>query len=149
MHATTAGIQVYGREMRPAVPTMTSNTTPYGTANGSSRKGIGASDFYQACVPFADNTNGWSTETGIGHSSIYYQFTTPQKLKGRVSFYLVTAQSGGVGQTINVKVIGSNDGTTWTELTTTNTLTMVMYNNSPPQYNIEVNSNNYYYEIYP
>lgn len=94
-----------------SVPTMTSNTTPKGTAFASAEYSQDTGAF---CVFDGDDATYWAGAAGI-HSNIYvgYTFETPKCVnKCHVKFdSYVSACS--------YKIQGSNDGTTWNDVSNT------------------------------
>ena len=98
---------------RPLVPILTSNTgSDGGEASATNPRTDGSYE------PFRAFDNNESTRyEAINNSStkslLKYKFVTPTCVN-RLHFIL------GSGRTINVKVVASNDGTTWTTLKTAN-----------------------------
>ena len=90
------------------VPTMTSATTPEGVVTA-----IGSQSGYEAYKAFDNNT---STSWYIGSQSstpwIQYQFTSAKRIYKAV----VDVPASSAGKTFTVQFFGSNDGTTFTEL---------------------------------
>lgn len=82
------------------VPTMTSNTTPSGTASASAYYDAGS----QAYMAFDGSTStAWSVADSITNAWVQYEFPVAQTVK---SFKIVAA-NGRLGQ---YKIQGSNDG---------------------------------------
>lgn len=93
------------------VPTMTSNTTPYGIA-GASSAAYGA-DAYR--VFDGDNTmpgSSWTPSNNAQNNRLYYIFSNPACIK-RIDLYYIYAQSLG---DLSFKVQVSDDGTTWNDV---------------------------------
>ena len=95
------------------VPTMTSDTTPYGEA--------GATYYYATYNPYlafdgvkTANSRGWSTSSRA-NEIVYYQFTEPTKVK---VFSLLPEYSTNMGHvsTRTWDIVASNDGTNWITL---------------------------------
>lgn len=98
---------------QPLVPTMTSNTTPYGE--------VSASSYYYEYYPYMafDNVtefgkNGWVANTA-NLSWLQYKFTTPTNV-ARVS--LVPRNDGGKSGVNNFIIQGSNNGTDFVDIYT-------------------------------
>ena len=102
-------IQFYGRELKVSVPTMTSNTTPFGEAIGSSN--ITQSQLYLAFDGNTSTNPRYITETTNG--KVGYKFTSPISVR-KVMLYANYSSSTN----ISMKVQYSDDGTTWTDATT-------------------------------
>lgn len=102
------------------VPTMTSNTTPSGEVVGQS-VGVNAYNFF--------NTVGDSCTSNVTPTNIVgYDFGTATRL-GNASFTLTDVQNGS-GRTVDVSLVQSDDGNTWTEVSSAVTATC------PGTYNI-------------
>ncbi|MBR2555153.1 MAG: discoidin domain-containing protein [Aeriscardovia sp.] len=100
--------QYWERYLKDHVPTMTSNTAPYGTASGTSVN-VG-NDYWKA---FDKNSStGWISGNST-NSRIIYKFTNPICVK-KVS--ITPIAYGGYSRLKDFKVQGSNDGTTWNDL---------------------------------
>lgn len=114
--------QYWERYLKDHVPTMTSNTAPYGTAGGANKNQ--ATDYY-----IAFNGNTTSTQTSDGYIScaenkvadfyVYYKFTNPICVKKLMLMNPLNVQL----QLLTFKVQASNDGSTWTDLGGTYTKT--------------------------
>ena len=92
------------------VPTMTSATSPSGE--------VSASSYNSTQVPYKafdnDSSTYWCPTSNEKPSKIWYQFVN--SVKSLVTRFTFKRQQAG-NTTINVKVIASNDGTNWTDLT--------------------------------
>ena len=99
-------LQFYGRELKVSVPTMTSNTAPYGEAS--------ATNLYQsnAYVGFSGAT-GARFNSSASSWELQYKFVTP--IIPQKAHYGLSVNSGTITGT--VKIQGSNNGTDWTDLT--------------------------------
>lgn len=94
----------YGKwSLMPQVPKMFANTNPYGEASGD------GTDPYKA---FDQNYNDQWYSSTTTNQGIVYKFTSPVMVKGFK--YLANANSAKT-----VKLQGSNDGTTYVDLTET------------------------------
>ena len=106
-------LQFYGRELSVSVPTMTSNTTPYGEVGGNRHESTSSLDLYGA---FNQSTSNY-TELQSG-GKIYYKFNKPTVIK-KVGIY---TYSGSVYYVNNMQLVGSNDnGATWQNIGTAKT----------------------------
>lgn len=117
-HTTAASqihtLQFYGREMKVCVPTMTSNTTPYGEASADS---IYGSD-YPAWKAFdGDDTTFWHSNGGTQDHYIQYKFTNP--ICVRRFTYSDRRNDTTVRLVTKIIVQGSNDGTNFTDIYST------------------------------
>lgn len=93
------------------VPVMTSDTTPSGVCSTNSKA---TSDRY-AYLAFATRSNSWLPAVGVNSSYLQYDFGNENdKVVQKVSLRLTTSYSF----TIPIEVSGSDDGTTFTSLTT-------------------------------
>ena len=100
--------------LMPQVPTMTSNTAPYGEASATT---IYSSD-YPAWRAFDSSmsTNGWSpTAAGSATSKIYYHFTDPVLLK-KVKIAGRSTAGTGSSKYYSGYIIASNDGENWSTI---------------------------------
>lgn len=104
------GLYGYGElDYMPKVPTMTSNTAPFGECGGKNKRTDGSYDYFYA---FANNkAHGY--ESTVNNGFIYYKFTKPICIKG-FNFGV----SGSRTQTINF--VASNTGAdgSWVTLKT-------------------------------
>lgn len=98
------------------VPNMTSATTPSGEVTASSYYTASNNYPYYA---FSDNAYAWKPQTGESNSWICYEFTEPVCVK-KINF--VVGKSGTFTDPVII-FQGSNDGNTWTDITTNITLT--------------------------
>lgn len=114
--ALITALQFYGRELKVSVPTMTSNTAPYGEASASSEYSGGA---YPAWKAFdGDRTkNGWFPSSNTDQW-ISYQFT-----RGIVPKMMTAVTRGGSFS--NVILHGGNNGD-FTPLTTAQSVTSTL-----------------------
>ena len=92
------------------VPTMTSNTTPSGVASCSSTY----SSTYEAYHAFDDNASGWHPEKTGTQQWVQYEFPSACVVR-KLTFRNV---SGSMSHQGNIKLRGSNDGSTFTDITT-------------------------------
>lgn len=102
--AKLLGSTYWERYLKDHVPTMTSNTAPYGTANTSSTAGTD----YAAWKAFDKKTpDRWLTSTSDTTKRLYYQFTNPIAVQAFRILYL--------GKYVkDYEIQASNDGTNWT-----------------------------------
>lgn len=119
------------------VPVMTSNTAPYGECIADSEYSVG-----NAWKAFDNNdTSYWSSSTSA-NGWCGYHFIDPVIVK-RVMFYPIRVT--GTLRLKNYKIQGSNDGTTWTDLTDT----LVADNEQKKQYvNIDNDTPYSYYRMF-
>ena len=99
--------------MREGVPVMTSNTTPEGECGASSSNSNFPPYYAFRQVTYNRSTSGtfWAANSA-GDAYLYYKFTEPKEVaKYKFACDNPTAVTG-----LKVTPIGSNDGTTWTEL---------------------------------
>ena len=92
------------------VPTMTSNTTPSGEASASSV----FSGAYLAYHAFDNTSNGWHPEKSGTQQWIQYEFPSACIVR-KLTFKVVNGVTSHQG---NVKLRGSNDGSTFTDVDT-------------------------------
>jgi len=128
-------LQFYGRELKVSVPTMTSNTAPYGKAIKTTNT---FQDPYKA---FDTDTSSYvsanSNQTGFG---VGYEFGYPIKLVRAVVTMHCT-----YNKTFNNFIIqGSNDNSVWVDISSK--FTMSGSNNSI--FNIDINANALPYKMY-
>jgi hypothetical protein len=110
--ASAEEVQFYGRELKVSVPTMTSNTAPYGTASagtyGSSNPPYKAFDGIDGDWWFATSSQ---SGTGVSASNwIQYEFPNPKRI---TKLYIKNKDC--VVRTLTLE--GSNDGTDYTTIT--------------------------------
>lgn len=100
-----------GSVLNITVPKMTSNTTPSGTCAGTSISSSG-NDYWKAFN--SSEALGWqpSGSDTFGVAKVYYHFTS----KNLPCYAHLKWIRSGATYSITVKVIGSNDGATWTEI---------------------------------
>lgn len=111
-------VQFYGRELKVSVPTMTSNTAPYGTASCKDYQPGTPAEAWKAFSGSNAKTNYWAPATA--DSWVQYEFTNKVEVKG-VRLYL------GILTTdlpLSAKVVAqaSEDGNTWTDVSSEVTL---------------------------
>ena len=70
-------LQFYGRALNVSVPTMTSNTAPYGEASASSER----RSAYYAFDKILTSDNDWITAAGVSTGDIIYRFNNAINLK--------------------------------------------------------------------
>lgn len=114
-YTSLSELQFYGRELRESVPVMTSNTAPYGEVTQTSYTAYGDQFGWKAFDGNFASNNGWCPEGSdtFNTAKVVYQFVNPICVReakvlwaGNLSSYTATN-----------KILASNDGTTWTELT--------------------------------
>lgn len=99
---TIYSLQFYGRELKVSVPTMTSNTAPYGEVTSTAEEGT---NYAWKAFDGSDTTYFSTTLFSNGH--VTYKFNSPIK----VLRALVKGHYNGSVYTIkNYKIQGSNDG---------------------------------------
>ena len=106
-------LQFYGRSLTVSVPTMTSNTAPYGECGGTIPLHSTSASTYPYSSLFSNNGAGFVTNR-FSAGYIYYKFTSPVVVKR--ARYVNTANGNNSLKT--GAYIASNDGTNWTELIT-------------------------------
>lgn len=106
VNAIMSGVAEIWSSAKPLVPTMTSNTTPYGEVSASS-----VYSDKQAWKAFDNNdTTYWASNAeGVG-SWIKYKFTSPTNIKK------VDCKQGANNRIKTIKIQASNDGATWDDL---------------------------------
>lgn len=87
------------------VPIMTANNAPYGVASAD-----GENASHSAYMAFDDNNTSYWSKSGVG--KIIYTFTNPMCVK---MFDYMGYDTDNTAK--NYRVLGSNDGTTWTPIT--------------------------------
>lgn len=92
------------------VPIMTANNAPYGEAFGTSYTG------YSPHQAFDGQTDFWASKYGLTNPYIGYKFVNPICVKRVKTVQDTQGQSDACYK--NVKIQGSNDGTTWIDLKT-------------------------------
>lgn len=99
------------------VPTMTSNTTPSGTCFASSND---PNTTYFATWKAFDGNNGsaWACGTGKKSANLGYIFTSAVKIK---KIFAKFRYDGSSENSITYKIEGSNDGNTWTDISSSTT----------------------------
>lgn len=103
------------RYLKDHVPTMTSNSAPYGTISAST-----ADSSYPSWRAFDGNdTAGWVGTTGATSSTpqtenIQYKFVNPICVK---KIRLVPSNTSATRRTDKIRFYGSNDNSTWTPIT--------------------------------
>lgn len=109
-----------GSVLNITVPKMTSNTAPSGTCGGTSISSSG-NDYWKAFN--SSEALGWqpSGSDTFGVAKVYYHFTS----RNLPCYARLKWIRNGATYSMTVKVIGSNDGATWTEISPAT----VLYNN--------------------
>ena len=92
----------------PLIPTMTSNTAPSGVASGNSS----TASSHPAYHAFDGNDSTW-WETDYSTNKHYLQYKFPSAVCVK-KVYAKLYKNGSSG--INIKIYGSNNGTTWTQI---------------------------------
>ena len=100
-------LQFYGRALNVSVPTMTSNTAPYGEASASSER----RSAYYAFDKILTSDNDWITAAGVSTGDIIYRFNNAINLK-LVMIYPVYYNGIGVK---TFEIDASNDGVNWSD----------------------------------
>ena len=121
-------LQFYGRASEevliPLVPTMTSDTTPSGTGTVICNSYYSGQEAYRA---FNGNlTDSWSPNTTQA-GWIGFHFDNPTKVS-KVGVYQRTYSAHG-GTTETATVQGSNDGSTWIDISDTQTFVCMVTSN--------------------
>lgn len=106
----------------PLIPVMTSNTTPSGVASAISELSDVSSPAYYAFRNLYDDTSNsecWQANDakGVSHSNLWLMYKFPEAVtikKFRIYFVYAT--------TVNYKIQGSNNGSTFTDLGTFTTV---------------------------
>lgn len=148
-------LQFYAYSAKGAVPVMTSDTAPYGTViystqYGSPYLGVNAFDGTvpsSSTVSATDYQHSWIPNNGATNNSLGYKFTTPTCIK-RVKFNIIGwAGSTTYSNNDDIKVQGSNDGTTWETIKTYGS-PITFANNSFNYLTIDMADNDEYYLQY-
>lgn len=136
--------QYWERYLKDHVPTMTSNSAPYGEAFGSTIADNGT-PYYAPFAGYLDEGNGhvWSSQSGkVSGEYVGYKYTNPTcvksfELNNRVISYTTTSIK-------DFKLQASNDGTNYTDLGT------YEKNDTDASQRFTVNNDDYYlyYRIY-
>lgn len=101
--------------LQEQVPTMTSNTAPYGEAGASSISAT-SNDAYK--VFDGNDSSEWAPSGTSGGEKVYYHFTKPIVPK----MVTITIPSSHASRITKGTIIGSNDGNTWAPLGETATI---------------------------
>ncbi len=108
-------LQFYGRELKVSVPTMTSNTSPYGVAFYSG-------DYTTVAAAYLAFDNSISTESIFayvnGAAFLGYGFTTPTKI---TKFAVSNRNSATTDAFATYKLQASDDNITWKDVSSTKT----------------------------
>lgn len=127
------------------IPTMTSNTTPSGTAYASSVYSSG--EYHPAYLAMDGNNTTFWASAGGGFVPAYIQYTFPDAVKVNAVEFVTGAISGTLIR--SVELIGSNDGFTtsdqikaWTEDigTTEDKKVPITNNNKYTAYRLKINT---------
>lgn len=105
-------------EDRFIIPTMTSYTAPYGLVTASSEIQPASNQAWKAFDN--DDSSAWySSPVGSGANLTWIQYQFPQTYTV-FGFYIkfVGAPPGGQATYYNCNLLGSNDGSSWTTITT-------------------------------
>lgn len=104
-------------DFRALVPVMTSNTTPEGECGASSvLSGFPAYYAFNGTTYDRSKNGRYWSANGATNQYVYYKFTSPVKVS---SFSFVSSEANGSAQNdTTVVLIGSNDGTNWTDIQT-------------------------------
>ena len=99
-------MQLYAWQPNGCVPIMTSNSTPYGEAIGTSVFSSSYAYYYAFDNVYSTR---WLPTDNTANQYVGYKFSTPVCVKRAV----VNLEKGSNPADITMNVIGSNDGTTW------------------------------------
>lgn len=113
-------LQFYGRELKVSVPTMTSNTAPYGEVIYSSYRTAGLSVPMAPYMAFDKSTtsgDAWQCYNVEPPQYIGYKFTNKMKIK-QIHAHMFANRS------FTWKFQASDNGTDWTDLTEEETLSV-------------------------
>ena len=126
-----SGLTEIWSNIKALVPTMTSNTAPYGEIITSSY-----SANYEGYRAFDDNNETlWSTPQNQGANSyIAYKFTSPAIIE---KVYISRTASNISASNLTLKIQGSNNGTDWKDLSD-------IFSFGKEEKYIEFNNENYY-----
>lgn len=106
-------IQFYGRQLSVSVPVMTSDTAPFGQTLASSYLITGTS--YFTWRAFADGTYGWLPSNNNTSNPSWLGYKFPSKMCPKL--VVVKTKNGNTSWTNPIKLQGSNDGNTFTDIT--------------------------------
>ena len=131
------------------IPTMTSNTTPYGEASASSEDSSSHAAWKAFNGNYKSETNYWETASSTSNGWLQYKFVNPVRVR-RLFLYLNCA-SWGTGQVSDLNFIlqASNDGSNFIDLS--EELTAVYdTTNKLINYSANIDNDNYYsyYRVY-
>lgn len=146
-HTTVYGtlvntLQFYAYQPKGNVPVMTGASAPYGTVSESGH--WSGHDPYKAFNNIIEKDQGWYPPSGSqANAYLRYQFTNPVNVK---KIYL---DYTSVGTTTAIKIQGSNDASSWTDIATQ---TLTQTSGADTQYinhiDISASSNTEYYLYY-
>ena len=124
IHGAVWSLQFYGTEKwqpKGLVPVMTSNAAPYGEASASGNYDAN----HSAYVAFNGSDTGWASnqKTTDGGEWISYKFPTPA-IVNSVGFKIYYTTTYGESRAFNAILQGSNDGSSWSDITTLNVQNM-------------------------
>ena len=114
-------LQFYGRSLDVSVPVMTSNTAPYGEAFASSND---PNTSYSATWKAFADTGNWATGSGQKSANIGYVFISPVYIK---KAFIKWRYDGSASNSVTYKLQGSNDGSTWVDIS--DSITKALTNN--------------------
>lgn len=121
-YAMAIALQFYGRSLNVSVPTMTSNTAPYGEVTASTVYSSTYDAYKVFDSSYSGNENRWVTTANTPDSSwIQYAFGKPICIKKMmVHEYTDTVwnKEQAYLRNTNVTLLGSNDNADWVDLAT-------------------------------
>jgi hypothetical protein len=111
-YAGLTKLQFYGRELKGLVPSMSSNTSPYGEAS--------ASDTLTTHYPYkafdgndkGSNEDFWHSENSLNIHWLQYQFVAPVTIKA----FMYRSRNLGGRIPSTIKLQGGNDGSSFTDI---------------------------------
>jgi hypothetical protein len=127
----------YGGNNLPLIPTMTSDTTPSGVISSSGA--ISGYPLYQA-FDNSDSTRCVLNQTSKAGSWLQYEFNTAVKA---LSARLVLSNAGNAVHSETWVVQGSNNGSTWDNISSPTTFTWSSTEDTLITQNIPLNGNAY------
>lgn len=127
--------------LNTSIPTMTSNTTPSGVCSSTALvSGDYAWKSFDKTISTRNQSNTYNTSGGL-----YVRYEFPSTFKAYKS-YIAISSTNSTAYNHVIKIQGSNDGSTWTDLTTNQTISVK--NTPPSERYYTINGEYKYYQVY-
>ncbi len=137
--------QYWERYLKDHVPTMTANNAPYGTATALSNSSGAQAPYTTFDGVTTSTSSSYGASAGNGKTAWWgYQFTAPINVKK--AKFIVWLSSSSKTLSVTAKIVGSNDGTNWTDVSTEQPFTINGQDLTPHEVLASDNADYYIYK---